>query len=66
MKKLITIVLILVVNLMFAQKIMFQESSPGGLKITETSENTRIFTNTISEMDVNKMAFQGQNFTTFD
>ncbi|MCL2682817.1 MAG: C25 family cysteine peptidase, partial [Bacteroidales bacterium] len=65
MRKLITIVLILVVNVMFAEKITFSSASTG-LKTSNPAENIRVFTNTISEIDVTKMIVQGQNFTALD
>lgn len=48
---------------MFAEKITFSSASTG-LKTVNSTENIIVFTNTISEMDVEKITVQGQNFTT--
>jgi hypothetical protein len=63
MKKLLLVCLIAMTNLVFAERITFPTPNSAGKKPVKLSENTEFFSNVISEMDLEKIAIQGQNFT---
>jgi hypothetical protein len=63
MKKILPILLILTVNSIFAEKITFPKPASVKVKNVQTIENKGVFTNVISEMEVEKITVQGQDFT---
>ncbi len=63
MKKWIFIFCIWIANVAFAEKIVLQSVARAGVKVHQTSENTRVYSNVIAEIDVENRTYQGQNFS---